>query len=175
MLRKGLMLMVALGLIGSSTLSARADMCFHYTVTGGGTGVAKGAEIPPKNTCAPLAIFEIDDGQGRIGAATGSICTAVDGASALYHYLYHSCIGTPYFETGTCVINLLEGALPKGGSKNGECSIMYSGAPAGGTAPLTATFDNSLLVTDCEGLNTDVPTRFSGTTHCVSPKDRPRP
>jgi hypothetical protein len=172
MLRKGLMLMVALGLIGSGALSARADLCFHYTVSGGGTNVAKGAKIPQKNTCEPLAMFEPD---GLMGAATGSICTAVDGQSAIYHYIYQGCTGDPYFETGTCTIGLQNGALPTGGSQNNECNVMSGGAPASGTTPLKAQFDSSLSVTDCAGVNTDVPIRFQTATHCVRGKAPSRP
>jgi hypothetical protein len=101
MLRKSRMLMAILGLICVNAASARADMCFRYA-SGGGTLVAKGATLPGANTCVPLAFFE--DG-GLQGAATGSICTAADGSTVIFHYTYDGCL-SPYFESGVCRLQL---------------------------------------------------------------------
>jgi len=95
------MLMATLGLICVNAGGASADMCFHYG-SGGGTLVAKGATLPAANTCVPLAFFE--DG-GLQGAATGSICTAAEGSTVIFHYTYDGCL-TPYFESGVCRLEL---------------------------------------------------------------------
>ena len=95
------MLMATLGLICVNAASASADMCFRYA-SGGGTLVAKGATLPAANTCIPLAFFE--DG-GLQGAATGSICTAGDGSTVIFHYTYDGCL-RPYFESGVCRLQL---------------------------------------------------------------------
>jgi hypothetical protein len=65
MLRKGLLLVTALGLVTVSSPVARADMCFSYKKSGGGTLVAKGAKLPATNTCETLALFE----SGGLGGA----------------------------------------------------------------------------------------------------------
>ena len=153
MLRKGLTLIMTLGFISASALSARADLCFHYG-SGGGIAIAKGGKIPPKNTCGSLAMFEVG---GYLGAATGSICTAADTQSAIYHYVFQACTPTHYFETGTCTFGLQNGALPQGGS-TGECNIVHtdpntSPTPVGG-------FDSTLNISNCEGVDTTVFSRF---------------
>jgi hypothetical protein len=58
-------------------------MCFRYltAATAGGTLVAKGAKLPAPNTCETLALFEKLQ-TGLEGAATGSICVDVNGATA---------------------------------------------------------------------------------------------
>lgn len=79
MLRKGLPLIAAVGLLVASPPGARADLCFCYG-TGGGILVAKGATLPANNTCEALPLFEV----GGLGdAATGSICTDRGGATHL--------------------------------------------------------------------------------------------
>jgi hypothetical protein len=93
--------MATLGLICVNAASARADMCFRYS-SGGGTLVAKGATLPAVNTCVPLAFFE---NGGLQGAATGSICTAADGSTVIFHYTYDGCL-SPYFESGVCRLQL---------------------------------------------------------------------
>jgi len=104
------MLIATLGLICVNAASASADICFRYA-NGGGTLVAKGATLPAANTCISVAFFE--DG-GLRGAATGSICTAADGASVIFHYTYDGCLG-PYFESGFCRLQLgLQGPVLTG-------------------------------------------------------------
>jgi hypothetical protein len=104
MLSKGLLLTTALGLIIGSTPNARADLCFRYTKTGGGTLVARGAQVPPRDTCQALALFESGPGGGA-GAANGTICKDGDANNTvIFHYTYHSCLGPSYFESGTCRI-----------------------------------------------------------------------
>jgi hypothetical protein len=100
MLRICRMFIATLGLICVNAGSASADMCFRYG--SGGTLVAKGATLPAANTCVPLAFFE--DGALQ-GAATGSICTAADGSTVIFHYTYDGCI-SPYFESGVCRLQL---------------------------------------------------------------------
>ncbi len=128
MLRKGLPLVAALGLVIVSVPSARADLCFQYQKTGGGILVAQGATLPAVNTCQPLAMYEAATG-GLAGAATGSICT--DGTSdstVVYHYTYNGCTGD-YYESGTCRLQLNgdgqhPGDLPTGSS---TCRITLGG------------------------------------------------
>jgi hypothetical protein len=100
MLCKCLPLVAALGLVAASSPGFGADICFHYLGTGGGTLVAKGAKLPAPNTCETLALFEKLQ-TGHEGAATGSICMDVNGATALFHYTYDGCTGY-YFESATC-------------------------------------------------------------------------
>jgi hypothetical protein len=107
MLPKGLLIIAAMGLVFASP-SARADICFQYG-TGGGIIVAKGASVPAPNTCIPVALVEQVEG-GRIGIATGSICTGDPGSSAptlVYQYTYDACGGPGgYFESATCRIDI---------------------------------------------------------------------
>jgi hypothetical protein len=46
MLRYGLLLGTSLGLVFVSIANAKADLCFGYAKTGGGTLVALGAQLP---------------------------------------------------------------------------------------------------------------------------------
>jgi hypothetical protein len=154
MLRKSLALIAALGIAGGGAPSAQADLCFHYG-SGGGIAVAKGADLPPANQCESLAMFEVG---GAWGAATGSICTDRNGATALWHYVYHGCVGRHYFETGTCAINLKQG-LPSFGT---ACNLTFSDLPAttAPSGPVTGHFDDSLTVSKCDGVDTNLPERF---------------
>ena len=90
MLHKHLLRIAIFGLVVVSAPFAKADMCFRYTTTGGGTLVAKGGKLPATNTCEPLAFFE--EG-GLAGAATGSICVDVNDFTVVLHYTYDGCIG----------------------------------------------------------------------------------
>jgi hypothetical protein len=112
MLRKALMLVVALGFVGTSPPNATAsDICFHYSSSGGGILVAPGASLPARNTCQPLAMYEAAAG-GLVGAATGSLCMDGTGGNTLvYHYTYDGCSGD-YHESGTCRIQIGTGVLP---------------------------------------------------------------
>jgi len=70
LLRKTLLLIASLVPAIAITPGARADICFEYG-SGGGTSVAKGAKVPPVNTC--IRVTPVDLG-ARLGVATGSIC-----------------------------------------------------------------------------------------------------
>ena len=123
MLRKSLLFIGTLGLVIASPLAAKADICFRYQ-TGGGTLVAKGANLPARNTCENLAMFEVG---GLAGAATGSLCKGWNDNSVVYHYAYHSCLGPgSYFESGTCYGHLSTGQLPL---TNSSCRITANGSP----------------------------------------------
>jgi hypothetical protein len=123
MLRPIFFVTVAFGLVVSGAPGARADMCFHYRLSGGGTLVANGAKLPLPNTCASLALYE-REGQplnpathGLEGSATGSICQDWAGATVVFHYTYDGCMGPDsYFESGTCRLQLKDGNLPTTGS-----------------------------------------------------------
>src|SRR5437667_11172654 len=118
MLRRGLPLIAAFGLVIASPPGAKADLCFHYKNSGGGTLVARGAKLPAINTCEPLALYE-REGQppspinhGLEGAATGSICQDWAGATVIFNYAYDACMGpNSYFESGTCRLQLQNGNL----------------------------------------------------------------
>jgi hypothetical protein len=103
MLRYGLLLGTSLGLVFVSIANAKADLCFRYAKTGGGTLVALGAQLPANNSCQPLALFESG---GLIGAANGMICRdGVDNRTIIFHYTYNGC-SSDYFESATCRIQL---------------------------------------------------------------------
>ena len=117
MLRKGLALTAALGLVVASAPIAKADdLCFHYQTSGGGTLVARGATLPNFNTCQPLALFESLEGGGLGSLATGSICRdATDGITVVFQYTLDSCVGiagSSYFESATCRLQLQDRGLP---------------------------------------------------------------
>jgi hypothetical protein len=124
MLRKSLTFMMTLAFVGISTLSAQADLCFRYG-SGGGTLVAKGATLPQPNECRTLSFFE--DGSQK-GAATGSICRDIDGTTVVFHYVYHSCLGPTYFETGTCRLGSVRDGIPEGGA-GGSCRLTFNQTP----------------------------------------------
>lgn len=103
MLRNGLLYATSLGLVLIGATTAKADLCFRYAKSGGGTLVARGAQLPANNTCQPLALFESG---GLIGAANGMICRdGVDNRTIVFHYTYNAC-GGDYFESATCRIQL---------------------------------------------------------------------
>jgi hypothetical protein len=118
MTRSRLTLLPLLGIAFACPTAARADLCFRYQKSGGGTLVAKNARLPAPNACESLAMFEVEgkDGpstKGLEGAATGSICTDVAGATVIFHYTYDGCLGPgSYFESATCRLKLQNGALP---------------------------------------------------------------
>jgi hypothetical protein len=148
---KLLFVILAFGLVMASAPSARADMCFHYKNSGGGTLVAKGASLPSANTCESLALYE-REGQppspftrGLEGAATGSICQDWAGATVILHYSYEACMGPEsYFESGTCRLQLDNGNLPTTGS---SCRGTYVGATSVGQFHN----DNDAVLEPCEG------------------------
>jgi hypothetical protein len=108
MLCRGLLIFTALSLVVVNSPSARADLCFRYTKTGGGTLVMKGVTLPAPNTCQPVAMYEAVDAPapGLAGAATGSICFGgADGRTVVFQYTYDGCTGD-YFESGICRLQL---------------------------------------------------------------------
>ena len=84
---KGLLLVVSLGVVFIGVPNAKADLCFRYAKSGGGTLVARGAQLPASGNCQPLALFESG---GLIGAANGMICRDnTDGRTIVFHYTYN--------------------------------------------------------------------------------------
>jgi hypothetical protein len=139
MVCKCLMLTAAsLGLALVSTAPARAQICFEYTVSGGGVGVAIGAKLPAEpNTCERVTVVAADG-----GVATGSICKSDPGAGVwtlVYHYVSSLCASNN-FETATCRLRLQDdGSLPsqKPASQFSSCTGMVAGvAVPGQTSPL---------------------------------------
>jgi hypothetical protein len=112
---RGLLIVATLSLVIVNSPSARADLCFRYTTTGGGTLVLKGITLPAANTCQPIAMYEAVDAPapGLGGAATGSIChDGTDGRTIIFQYTYDGCTGN-YFESGICRLQLPnDGSLP---------------------------------------------------------------
>ena len=165
MLRPIFFITAAFGLVVASAPGARADMCFHYKNSGGGTLVAKGAKLPPVNTCEPLALYE-REGQppspfthGLEGAATGSICQDWAGATVVFHYTYDACMGPDsYFESGTCRFKLdNSGNIP---TTDSTCRGTYIGGTSVGR------FHNSgdAVLEPCDGndVNWQVPNDTAG-------------
>jgi hypothetical protein len=139
MLGKGLMLSACLGLALASTVSARADICLEYTISGGGVGIALGAKVPATpNTCERVTVVAADG-----GAATGSICRSEEGSgrpTLVYQYSFSACT-SPYFETATCRIELdINSQLPgqKPASQSSSCTGVYAGMAPGQSSPLGA-------------------------------------
>jgi hypothetical protein len=154
MLRRNLMLTASVGLAIVSTAPARADICFEYTVSGGGVATAIGAKVPVNpNTCDRVTVVT-DDG----GVATGSICRSQQGAGGpvlVYHYVFNGC-ATPYFESATCRIRLEDqGDLPsdRAGAftrQTSSCSGVVSGMAPGQTSPLRGfSYSNDLKAWNC--------------------------
>jgi hypothetical protein len=103
MLRKGLLLITAAMFVVASAPNARADLCFRYAKSGGGTLVARGAQLPSNGNCQPLALFESG---GLLGAASGTICRDnTDGRTIIFQYTYAGCTAS-YFEAATCRIQV---------------------------------------------------------------------
>jgi hypothetical protein len=98
-MHKSLMLSASLGLALVSTAPARADICFEYSASGGGVGIALGAKVPAApNTCDRVTVV----------GATGLICRSQEGGGAptlVYQYSLTSCT-TPYFEAASCRLRL---------------------------------------------------------------------
>ena len=65
MLCRGLLIFTALSLVVVNSPSARADLCFRYVTTGGGTLVMQGVTLPAPNTCQPVAMYEASQRPGR--------------------------------------------------------------------------------------------------------------
>jgi len=112
MFRRGLLIFTALSLVIVNSPSARADLCFAYTKTGGGTLVMQGVNLPAPNTCQPVSLYEAAPGTFG-GAATGTLChDATDGRTIVFQYTFDGCTGF-YFESGICRLQLPnDGSLP---------------------------------------------------------------
>jgi len=161
MLWRGLLIFTALSLVVVNSPSARADLCFRYTVSGGGTHVLQGATLPAPNTCQPVAMYEVG---GLAGAGTGSICQDGFGDSTLvFHYTFDGCTGN-YFESGTCRFTLpADGSLPTLGS---TCRVT-SGNGA---------FDvyvNDGVVSSCDGTTYALQVPGGGGGQCYSGTPKP--
>jgi hypothetical protein len=103
MFRNSLLFVTFLGVVFIGVPNAKADLCFRYAKSGGGTLVARGAQLPANNNCQPLALFESG---GLIGAANGTICRdGIDNRTIIFHYTYNGCASN-YFESATCRIQL---------------------------------------------------------------------
>jgi hypothetical protein len=119
-----LVFLIATGIVMTAIVApdARADLCFRYQLTGGGTLVARGAKLPAVDTCEPLAMFE---NGGYFGAATGTICRDINDFTVIFQYTYDGCT-TDYFESGICRLQIQNGSLP-------TVSSTCRGTLAGGT------------------------------------------
>lgn len=125
-LRKSLILMMALALGGASASTAKAaDLCFTYQ-NGGGI-VAKGFRLPRKNKCAPFSGVQL--GVTAPGAFSGVGCTSAAGDELILNYTLQDRNGGPagYFEAGTCRIPV--SLVP--GSGVGGCSGTAISTPGG--------------------------------------------
>jgi hypothetical protein len=123
-LRRGGMLLLALGLVAATGASAHArDVCMDYS--GGGNLVLKGLRVPPKNKCVAMQGFE---NLALGGTMSGMACTNAQGDGMMLHYTSHDHrVTTSYFESGTCRIRL---PIQPGG--NGSlCSGTYVVTPGG--------------------------------------------
>jgi hypothetical protein len=142
MLRKGLLLTAALGLVVASASNVRADLCFRYAKSGGGTLVARGAQLPANNTCQPLGLFESG---GLLGAANGTICRdATDGRTIIFHYTYDGC-SSNYFESATCRIQVDD--------SNHTASSSCRGTVAGsGGAASPFRVNDDAVIESCSGI-----------------------
>jgi len=151
MLRKSLPLIAALGLVLAGSPGARADICFQYG-SGGAPGVAKGAKLPDRNTCVPLAIFEANEPGTRIGAANAMLCRDND-ITLVYHYNYDACTGPGgYSESATCRLAIPTGDLP---STSSNCNGQYTVLMPNQTGPAKQFTDLTLKAWYCSGK--DVP------------------
>lgn len=154
MLFKGLMLSASLGLALVSTAPARADICFEYTVSGGGVGIALGAKVPATpNTCERVTVVSPVDGS----VATGSICRSGEGSgrpTLVYQYSFSACT-SPYFETATCRIDLdINSQLPaqKPTSQSSSCTGVFVGMAPLQSSPLTGfSYLDDLKAWNCTG------------------------
>lgn len=178
--RKTLLLIAPLWLVCAADARAQS-ICFQAD-SGGGVLIAKGAQVPPKGVCTPVALVEeVTTSPGRAGLATGSICRdSFDGTSLVYQYTYTACTGPGgYFESATCGISLgLEGQLPQQPSeKNGACNGVFAvleGSTVGNpkTAPLTQFTELSLRVWNCPPPPTTITQRPNGACigiHAIGP------
>lgn len=143
MLRKNHILMVTLGLLSASGVSASAtDLCFRYPTSGGGTLVAKGfnPQIPPvgqENTCKPFNAAEVGFSGGPggfLGAATGTVCVSRDGGTFLFQYSYHNFrplkgAFDSYFESGTCRFSVHSDTKRVAGPCRGTFLTINAGTP----------------------------------------------
>jgi hypothetical protein len=151
MLCKRLILSASLWLILFSTAPARADICFEFTASGGGVGIALGAKVPAApNTCDRLTVVGSDG-----GVATGSICRSEEGSSRptlVYQYSWTSCT-KPYFEAATCRIDLdINSNLPseKPGSQSSSCTGVAVGMDPGQSRPMGGwSYLNDLKAWNC--------------------------
>jgi hypothetical protein len=162
-MHRTILLSAVIGLSLANATGARADLCFRYTKSGGGTLVAKDAKVPEPGTCqplAPLALFEVG---GALGAANGMICRdgpGVGGRLILFHYNYDACLGSgdpepnSYTESGTCRLQLGSagsGSLP---TQFSFCRLTLSGGKPGsyGVRSHVPQLDD-LQITECFGLD----------------------
>jgi hypothetical protein len=151
-MRKSLMLSASLGLALVSTAPVRADICFEYSVSGGGVGIALGAKVPgDPNTCDRVTVVGADG-----GVATGSICKSQQGSgkpTLVYQYSLSSCT-RPYFEAATCRIGLENNTsdLPSQltASQESSCSGVAIGMDPGQYRPLGGfSYSNDLKAWNC--------------------------
>jgi hypothetical protein len=129
------MLSASLGLaIVGAAAPARADVCFEYTVSGGGLSVAIGAKVPVfQNTCERVTIVSMDG-----GVATGSICMSAGQDTLVLHYVFDGCLNE-YFEAATCRIGLEnQTTLPtkEPTFQPTSCTGVYAGLVPGQSSPL---------------------------------------
>ncbi len=147
MFGKTMPLIVALGSVFVGLPAARADICFQYK-TGGAPTVAKGAKLPAKNTCVPLALFEADEPGSRGGAANAMLCRDND-ITLVFHYDYDACTGPgSYSESATCRLSIPNGDLPTAAS---SCNGQYFVLMPNQSGPAKQFTDLTLSAWSCDG------------------------
>ena len=174
MLRNSLMLSASLGLAIVGIAPARADICFEYTVTGGGVSVAIGAKVPAPDTCERVTVVSTD-----AGVATGSICRSDQSRPTLvYHYIFNGCINE-YFEAATCRLDLNDdGNLPssKPASQPSGCTGVWAGIAPGGSSPLHGfSYYNDLKAWLCTPGPFTIIGGGGATCHARTMKEAPQP
>jgi hypothetical protein len=125
---RGRMLVVALGVVAATSVSAHAvDLCMDYS--GGGSWVLKRFKVPARTKCAPMQGFE--NKLYGAGAMSGMGCTNVVGDYLVLNYTSHN-VGYPsYLESATCQVHL---PIPPGGTSSGWCYGTWFVSPPGDNA-----------------------------------------
>jgi len=165
MYRKHLLLMASLVSVLAGMPGAEADICVQ-DLGSGGLGpirVAKGANVPPLDTCTQVTLFDV---ASPYGISTGSICTTSTpnpnpkdpnpNYFLLFHYTYNSCAGYSYFESATCIINLqadmtLPPDQPTSGDKKSSCNGIFANLSAKPptTGPVTSLNTDTVVAWIC--------------------------
>ena len=165
MLKPIFFITVAFALVVVSAPNARAALCFQYTQSGGGIGVAQ-ADLPAPNTCQTFALYEVGTNPATtlLGAGTGSLCTSTDSPMVIYHYTYEGCMplgSDNYYESGTCQLQLdHNGNLP---TQFSVCrGTVITGKPGQVGKVGNFFYTDDLVITKCD--SNDIKFRVPGGT-----------